>query len=141
MKLTVSSIIQAIHRTKKWDNQIACDLIAALVQNRLLPDLRTSGDVKESDRDRLEKACVTYVLFAVGSAEVVPAAEALQALLHSMSQDAHITLSAKAVHAMQTLIWKASGSDDPLATDAWLQVLRHPAFDAAGQSNKAKIGR
>ena len=141
--LTLFSVLQAIHRTKKRSIQIACDALLSLIGDRLIPLFHDAECANEQDRDRLEKACVTFVLFAVKASDeaVSPPPDMLQTLLDTISHRVRGILSAKAVHAMQTLIWKASSSSQPPTTEAWLQLLRHPAFDGAGLVNKARIGR
>lgn len=141
-KLMPPSVIQAIHRTKKHSVQIACDVLGSLIRDRLIPVFAVGSNASEDDQARLERACVTFVLFSVNATEdVVPSAIAsLQVMFDSIVQNSGSLLSAKVVHAMQTLIWKTCGSN-PSTTDAWLQLLRHPAFDGAGQANKARIGR
>lgn len=136
------SVSQAIHRVRKHSAQIACEALAAFIRDRLIPIFAAGGNVSDDDQIRLEKACVTFVLFSVNSKEdlVAAAIGSLQYLLDRLTQTIGNLLSAQAVHAMQTLIWKACGSDMS-TTDAWLQLLRHPAFDGAGQANKARIGR
>lgn len=140
-KLSSLRIVQAIHRVRKRSAQAARDLLNTLIHSRLLPITITGDDTNEADRNRLEKACVTFVLFAVDEADIQPSLEQLQAFLDTITQELAVNLSARAVHAMQTLIWKASGHADLSTAPAWLQVLRHPAFNSAGQVNKATIGR
>lgn len=135
--------MQAIHRTKKQDVRVACDALGTFIRERLLPALAGGDEANENDRARLEQACVTFGLFTVDSPSdvVPPGTDPLQALLDDLSRVSIDTLSAKAVHAMQTLMWKATGSSDSSGTDKWLALLRHPALDGAGQANKARIGR
>lgn len=134
--------MQAIHRTKKRSVQVACDVLSTFIRNRLLPAVSVDDDVKKANQTRLEKACITFVLFAVNITEdVSKTASTVQLLLDSITTNGSSILSAKAVHAMQTLIWKASGSSHRSTTGVWLQLLRHPAFEGGGQVNKAKIGR
>lgn len=141
--LTFSSVLQAIHRTRKRNVWIACDAILFLIKDRLIPLFHDADYANEPDRERFEKACVTFVLFAVNDSNdmATAAIDMLHSLLETISHRAGGILSAKAVHAMQALIWKASGSSHPPTTEAWLQVLRHSAFDGAGLINKARIGR
>lgn len=143
VELMISSIMQAIHRAKKQCVQVACDVLDTFIRERLLPALVDGDLANDGDRVRLEQACVTCVLFTVDApSEVVASgADVLQALLDDLSRGSSDTLSAKAVHAMQTLMWKAAGSSHSSITDKWLELLRHPALDGAGKANKAKIGR
>ena len=141
-KLTTLSILQAIHRVKAYSVQTACDALFALIRSRLLPRLTSGEEPIEADCEHLEKACVTFVLFSfegakAGSSPVQKLTDLLDLIAHEKSG----ILSAKAVHAMQTLIWKTSESGGALQVDGWLQLLRHAAFEAAGQTNKSIIGR
>ena len=141
-RLISCSIVQTIHRTKRYSVQIACDVLGALIRDRLIPVFAAGVNVKEADQVRLERACVTFVLLTVSATDdtVHSAIESLQVLLDNLMRDARSLLTTKAVHAMQTLMWKTCGSNAANA-DAWLQLLRHPALDGAGQANKARIGR
>lgn len=139
-RLILSSIMQAIHRTKKSSFSVAQDTLRALICDRLIPII-TLGE--EADLARLEQSCVTFILLAVNAPgnALSSAPQSVCNMLDVIAQNAGSSLSPKAIHAMQTLIWKASRSSDALTTAVWLQLLRHSAFDGAGSANKARIGR
>jgi len=122
--------------------ELACNALTMLIRTRILPECTDSTNATPADYDRLEKACVTLTLFATSAQQ--PLKSALMAQLRDLLEDVHRNtgnpLSAKAVHAMQTLIWKTANGPDP-CSEAWLSLLRRPIFDGAGQVNKARIGR
>jgi hypothetical protein len=120
---------------------VALEAIQELVNLRLIPDVGAAMDPGGAAQDRLEKATVTYVAFAT-----IPPAHAsenttskLQEFLDDIANEN--TLSTKAVHAAQTLLWKTAGAATPDSAEQWWKLLKHPIFDGAGQMNKAKIGR
>ncbi|KAH9827645.1 Meiosis protein SPO22/ZIP4 like [Teratosphaeria destructans] len=139
---TFKIIMQTIHKAKSCSAEIALQALQQLISMRLACDI--SPDLGEdSGRERMEKAFVTYVMFATSPSEMPEGAriESLQAVLDDTSRQTKAALSVKATHAAQTLIWKAAGVADAVLADEWCKLLRHPIFESAGQANKAKIGR
>lgn len=135
--------MQTTHKTKRFSAHAALVALHELVTHRLLPDLPPDAEPESVARDRMEKGVVTYVLFATTQTEVSPmeAITSLQALFDSLIQRSNALLSTKATHAAQTLIWKTAGASSANIADSWYKLLQHPAFDGAGQLNKARIGR
>jgi len=91
----------------------------------------------------VEKAAVTYVLFAT-TADDLPEQDTLasiRSILDDVAFHTKRTLSAKATHAAQTLVWKRAGALNGDYVDDWCRLLRHVVFESAGQMNKARIGR
>ena len=90
----------------------------------------------------VETACVTMTLFVSTDKDTDgDDVDQLDQTFDSIVQLGGNALSAKATHATQTLIWKASGMCNANLADKWCVLLRHPLFDNAGQINKARIGR
>ncbi|KAF2768602.1 SPO22-domain-containing protein [Teratosphaeria nubilosa] len=136
------SIMQTIHKARSCSAEVALQALQQLISMRLACDV--SPDLGEdAGRERMEKAFVTYVMFATSSSEIPEAArvEGLQAVLDDTARQTKAALSVKATHAAQTLIWKAAGVAGAVLADEWCKLLRHAIFESAGQTNKAKIGR
>ena len=134
--------MQTIHRARRVSAETACNAIRRLITERLLQDLTDEGDTGSSNIDYMEKACVTYTLFAsTDLRESRAATDALRNTLDAVVQRRNNVLSPKATHAAQTLMWKAVGASDPETAEVWCTLLRHPLFEAAGQTNKARIAR
>lgn len=135
--------MQATHRARRVSVELACHGLGELITARLLEDLPHDGDAGSSIPDYIEKACVTYALFATSGPESAPlfVIDGLQKTLDMIVKRSSRAMSPKATHATQSLIWKAASAADPDAADRWCDLLRHPLFDGAGQINKARIGR
>jgi hypothetical protein len=134
--------MKAIHRVQKTSVDAACSALEQLVLVRILPDLTASTTAEDPLKDWLEKACVTYTLFATSNPTPVPQS-VVERLENMCSAIVHRTgkgLSPRATHAMQTLIWKTTTSNGDVG-EAWCTLLQHTIFDSAGHTSKAKIGR
>lgn len=132
--------MQAIHKLRRIDTLLALSALYDLAEARLLPSISVKDNVESEYVSWLEKVVITFFHFSTTWATEVQAGLVDQArdLLDAVHQVTRKPLSAKATHAAQTLIWKRAGGD---ATDGWWSLLNHPAFESAGQLNKAKIGR
>jgi len=140
------SVMQTVHKAKRHSPECAVSALGLFIAHRLLPDISPGLDPASPPLDRLEKAVVTYVLFATTCNELAPDKAIVETrnLLDALANHGQTTLSSKATHAAQTLIWKAagnSGSEASEAAEGWYRTLWHPVFDNAGQMNKAKIAR
>ncbi|KAK3072410.1 sporulation-specific protein 22 [Teratosphaeriaceae sp. CCFEE 6253] len=137
------TIMQTIHKVKRVSLQSAIAGLSGLISLRLLPDILPEDATDSQSLIRLEKAIVTYVLFVISSEEL-PQDIALADIgqtLETFSHQTKRTLSAKATHAAQTLIWKKTAALGGDLVDDWCRLLRHAAFESAGHMNKARIGR
>lgn len=136
-------IMQAIHKTRRRHVGCAIAALKELIIDRLVPDANASQDDNDPAQERLERASVTYTLFASDQSEQPASAliASFAVMFDTLSRH-NLAFTAKATHAAQTLIWKATGAaDDEEVASAWCRLLRHPIFDSAGQLNKARIGR
>ena len=135
--------MQAVHQVRRMNVEIACQALAELMATRLLPDLSAGEEATGAIQTYVEKACVTYTLFATSDPESARdfAISGLSSLFDAISESSYNSLSARATHAAQTLIWKATGAADCESADKWCNLLRHPLFHSAGKVNKARIGR
>ena len=135
--------MQSIHRVRHVSLEAACHAIWKLVTTRLLPDLSAASETEVIFQTWIEKACVTYTLFATSSIDATSdfVIAGLEDTLNAVVQRSNTAFSPKATHAAQALIWKAAGTADPDTGDRWCRLLRHPLFDGAGQVNKARVGR
>lgn len=135
--------MQAIHRARRASVETACRAIAEMISARLLPDLLAAQETTSKVHLQVETALVTYVHFATSDPQSAErfAIDGLGGLLNAITQSLDGRLSPKAIHAAQTLIWKAAGAADAHSAERWFGLLRHPVFDGAGHVNKAKIGR
>lgn len=141
--LTFHSLMQTLHHARRAKMPWVLDALSDLVVKRLIPDI-DGADAESPSRVRLEKALVTHVMFATTQADGRPSdpIASLRHLLNTTVQTCDRALSAKATHAAQTLMWKATGSSfDPAAADEWCSLMRHPIFASAGQINKARVWR
>lgn len=115
--------------------------LKAFICNRLSTELRTAATGDTVMQTWLEKATITYIMFATspqkGSIAGVDVA-AIKELLDEISGMNQVQFSPKATHAAQTLLWKVTGD---LGTWTSCQLLQHPLFFNAGLLNKARIGR
>ncbi|KAK5116066.1 hypothetical protein LTR85_009348 [Meristemomyces frigidus] len=129
--------------TTRISGHCALTALNELITTRLLPDFLPDTQPESVSRDRLEKATVSYVLFATTQQEAPPVemTDDLQTLFDTFVGRSNSALSAKATHASQTLIWKTVSGSHTDAAAEWSKLLRHPIFDSAGQLNKARIGR
>lgn len=109
----------------------------------MLPETSAAYSQGGNAQEYLEKAFVTYVMFAVSHAEdsLEVFGAKVQQLLDDIVKRRGCDLSPKAIHASQALIWKVTSIAHPGVADVWCRLLRHRAFDGAGPSNKAKIAR
>lgn len=135
--------MQTIHRARKVSLETACDALRHFITKRLINDLSRDEHTEDSHFEYVEKACVTLVHFCSSNSSVADQAsiDGLKEALDSVARHCGRALSAKATHAAQTLIWKASSASESGITDRWCSLLRHPLFDSAGHVNKARIGR
>nr|POE46882.1 hypothetical protein CFP56_00214 [Quercus suber] len=117
-----------------------------LIVKRLLPDLDSEVSLDSSSWIRVEKAVVTYVMFATADSKE-PKSERmsnLKLLLDFIQHRCQQPVSTEATHAAQTLMWKAMGAipeSDAATAEGWCLLLRHPIFANAGRINKARIWR
>jgi hypothetical protein len=135
--------MKCINRVRKTSLWAACNALRTLITTRLLPDLVIDGTPDATMLIWLEKSCVTYTLYVTNDAQEVHevAVDWLRTVYDAITQVLNGPLPARATHAMQALMWSAAGGNHPKIAETWLQMLRHPLFDSAGQTNKAKIGR
>ncbi len=135
--------MQAIHRAGKGSPEIAFGALEQLITARLVPDMSATDDADEPVQAWTEKACVTLTLLTTKNVALgfQPAKERLQRAFTSVASRAGGGFSAKATHAMQTLIWKTMTNMTPADAEHWCGLLRHPLFNGAGHINKARIGR
>ena len=136
--------MRAFHRVHKVSLGAACDSLQLLINERLLPDLDIDETMDGAMVVWVEKACATYTLFLTSEwpNRNDLSIEQLRTVYDTIAQSLHNSISGKATHAMQVLLWKAANkARDHEVMDKWLQLLRHPLFSAAGEVNKAKIGR
>lgn len=135
--------MKCINRVRKTSLWAACNALRTLITTRLLPDLVINGTPDATMLVWLEKSCVTHTFYVTKDAQEVleVAVDCLRTVYDAIAQVLNGPFPARATHAMQALIWSAVGGNDPKIADTWLQMLRHPLFDSAGQTNKAKIGR
>lgn len=110
--------------------------LKVFICSRLAPEVRTSTTEDTAMKTWLEKATVTYMMFATSSPKVDVVA--IKELLDEISSTHQVLFSAKATHAAQTLLWKVAGD-----VETWTscQLLQHPLFFNAGHLNKARVGR
>ena len=135
--------MQTLHVARRVSVEAACFALSELITARLLDDLPNDEDTESSLPIYIEKACVTYVYFASNDPNSISSSliDQLQHTLELIIRRTGRTLSPKATHAAQTLIWKATGEANADSADRWCELLRNPLFDSAGQINKARIGR
>lgn len=135
--------MQAIHAIHKVNDEVAFGALEQLLEHRLIPDVPDHDEESTSAQDRVERACVAYTLYATSTKD--PSQEMLIKrlgdVLTTIFQRTSMTSSAKATHAMQTLIWKAAGAAAQDMAEEWCKLLRHAMFERAGQVNKGRIGR
>lgn len=135
--------MQSVHRVRKIHPEIACHALSELITSRLLPDLTATQKTESGLHSWVEKSCVTYTLFATSNIEGNRnfAIDGLEHVLNAIMQRFSNSLSPKATHAAQALIWKAAGDAGADTAQRWCSLLQHPLFNGAGNVNKAKIGR
>lgn len=128
-------------RTMRQTMSVAgASTLAALktfICHRLCVELRSSTEEDTVMQTWLEKAIVTYIMFATSPPATVNIAMIKQ-LLDDVNSTQHVQFSVKATHAAQTLLWKTTGNLDTWAS---CQVLQHPLFSNAGHLNKVRISR
>jgi hypothetical protein len=115
--------------------------LAAFICKRLSPELYTAPTNDTAIMVWLEKATISYILFATSASQGQTAdvdIAAIKALLDEISSINQVQFSPKATHAAQTLLWKVASN---LGTLTSCQLLQHPLFFNAGHLNKARIGR
>ncbi|KAK0871741.1 sporulation-specific protein 22 [Friedmanniomyces endolithicus] len=137
------TIMQTMNRLRRIDLHSTLVGLTDFITTRLLPDCVPDEAADERRFDRLERAIVTYVMFVTTSDELPTrdTAAGVKFILDEVSHGTKRTLSARATHAAQTLVWKKAGAANVESSDEWCQLLRHAVFDSAGHMNKAKIGR
>ncbi|TKA83433.1 hypothetical protein B0A55_00323 [Friedmanniomyces simplex] len=137
------TIMQTINKLSRISLQSTLVALTDFVVTRLLPDCMPDDAEDGRRSDRLERAIVTYVMFVTASNELpaFDAAAGVKFILDEVSHRTKRTLSAKATHAAQTLIWKKAGAPNAECVEEWCRLLRHAVFESAGQMNKARIGR
>ncbi|KAK6429054.1 sporulation-specific protein 22 [Oleoguttula sp. CCFEE 5521] len=140
--ITFDIILRLIYGMRKAHAQACLSSLEQLVRYRLLPDLTTAMETDEVHA-WLEKAAVTYtsVCTATALGRVSEPVAMLIALFDAIVNAIQTSVSAKATHTMQTLIWNASAKSTGEDAKSWLHLLQHSLFDSAGVVNKARIGR
>jgi hypothetical protein len=115
--------------------------------HRLLSEIAGTSTAAAQVHEWLERASVTHVLIAtsrlatftdVVQEEVV---DELQEFLDTVATSEARVFTARAVHAMQTLLWQASTRLEGQIADRCSSLLRHVLFRSAGDVNKGRIGR
>ncbi|KAK0947986.1 sporulation-specific protein 22 [Friedmanniomyces endolithicus] len=135
--------MRTINKLRRISLQSTLVGLTDFITTRLLPECVPDDAADERRSGRLERAIITYVMF-VTTCDELPAhdtAAGVKFILDEVSHRTKRTLSARATHAAQTLIWKKAGAVDAESPDEWCQLLRHAVFESAGHMNKAKIGR
>ncbi|KAK4911225.1 sporulation-specific protein 22 [Elasticomyces elasticus] len=137
------TIMQSIHKLRHKSSQSSLAALTDFIAARLLPDCAPADTASGQSFERLERALVTYVMFACTSSglEAQDSLVGIRSVLDEVSRQTERGLSARATHAAQTLIWKRASSATDDFVDEWCQLLQHTMFDSAGQMNKARIGR
>jgi hypothetical protein len=135
--------MKSINRVNTASHEAACRALGDILTSRLLPDVTSGGDTDQQIFKWVEQVCVTYALYVTQNSQrtLHVTIEWLQGAYDATSQALNGTFSTKATHAIQALVYKASTTDDANIADKWLEILRHPLFNNAGQVNKTKIGR
>lgn len=135
--------MKAVNRVNTASHLVACKALGDLLTSRLLPDIMIDGELNQEIMAWIERVCVTYALFVTKGAERADhvTVDWLQQIYDATSRAVGGMFSSKATHAIQALVYKASATKDANLAKKWLQILRNPLFDTAGQVNKAKIGR
>ena len=135
--------MRAIHRVQKVFSDLARNSLQQFIITRLLPNVDINQVTDDTTQQWLEKACVTSTLFATIDQALIPrdTIRRLEATFTAIVQHTGKALSPKAIHAIQTLIWKNTGDVEPDTAEMWCSLLRHSMFGSAGQLNKARIGR
>nr|POE65869.1 hypothetical protein CFP56_57559 [Quercus suber] len=139
-----SRLLQILHKARRLRMPCAVSALDDLIVKRLMPDLDCTSNLDHPSWIQLEKAVVTYVMFVTSepNESTIETTSSLRRLLDAVQQRCKMALSQNATHAAQTLMWKAVGSSAELdVADDWCSLLRHPIFDNAGQTNKARIWR
>ncbi|KAK5112103.1 hypothetical protein LTR62_004445 [Meristemomyces frigidus] len=141
---TFKTIMQVVHRLKRISVRSSLASMWDLIDRRLLSACQEHEGSDETALSRLETAVVTFTMFSTTADTQSSSQDTIAGItdLLDMIHKAHgRSLSSKAAHATQTLIWKRAGAEEETATDAWFVLLRHPLFDSVGQLNKGRIGR
>lgn len=122
---------------------VAIAALQTFILERLLPEVSSVHSVLDQVNEWLEKASITYTLYAttrmVSSGESL--VDGLTLLFDSLHEHAAARFTSKATHAAQTLIWKATSLPDFTVAQQCCLLLRHPLFDNAGNINKGRIAR
>lgn len=122
---------------------VASSTSGDFITSRLLPEAMADGNPNTEVLTWIEKACVTYTSFVTRDAQGTQQVtiDWLHMVFDATAKTLRGGFPSRATHAMQALIYKASGTGDTNMAKKWLAMLRHPVFDTAGPLNKAKIGR
>lgn len=136
-------VMKAINRVHAASHTAACHALGDLIASRLLPDLMITGEPNHQILTWIEQICVTYALLVVRESGRAQHAtiEWLREVYDTIFQVLNDTLSSKATHAIQALLYKASATNDANVAEKWLQLLRHSLFSNTGEVNQAKIAR
>ncbi|EMC95490.1 hypothetical protein BAUCODRAFT_123922 [Baudoinia panamericana UAMH 10762] len=140
---TFRMVMQTLHEARHDSTQCALAALQQLIVSRLLVNIAPDGNDDEMACEWLERATVTYVLFATTLPEQAsnPLTNSMLPLFDTIFNRTKRSFSPEATHTAQTLLWKKANivSGDDIGVIC--RLLSHSLFDSAGQVNKARIGR
>ncbi|EME89756.1 uncharacterized protein MYCFIDRAFT_193597 [Pseudocercospora fijiensis CIRAD86] len=136
-------VMQTLRKAEQISTEPALHALRLFICDRLLPEVKSAQARDPQVMEWLEKTIITYILFVTGGNDFASGKQAsdVKDLLDKVEQASGASLSTKATHAAQTLIWKATGGSDEDTPIACCRLLQHPIFERAGHINKARIGR
>lgn len=136
-------IMQTIRKAHELQPDVAIAALQMFILERLLPEVSGLHSASDQVNEWLEKASVTFTLYAttrmIGAGENY--ADGLLLLFDKLKNHPSVQFTAKATHAAQTLIWKATSVLDSTIAQQCCLLLQHPLFENAGYINKGRIGR
>lgn len=138
-EMTFKVIMGRIHvLVSKKNIRLACKCLDELLTKRIL--------ILERD-DWIERTLVTrlWVTIQDQSSEDDTILPALRNLLDSMAKKLAKTLTPKATHAAQILLWKITeaffAQGKYQTASSWCRIAQHSIFDTTGELNLTKISR
>ena len=136
-------VMQTIRKAHELQPNVAIAALQYLIVERILPEVSGLQGASDQVNVWLEKASITFALYATN--RIIAAGEnhvdGLLSLFDKLKKQPGVHFTAKATHAAQTLIWKATSVPDSTVAQQCCLLLQHALFENAGYINKGRIGR
>ncbi|KAI5369758.1 putative meiosis specific protein Spo22/ZIP4/TEX11 [Septoria linicola] len=136
-------ILQTARKANETAPETTLSALRMLILQRILPEATNLHSEAGHIYEWLEKATITYAMYVTTHMVTTGTdyVSDLTSLFDAIEKIGAALFSAKATHAAQTLLWRATNGPNDAAARICCRLLRHPLFENSGYVNKARIGR